>query len=153
MESIYVNLVEQVINLVDPIYCIQHGQYFMVSDYGDHSIKMFNLDGRFISKFGKQGNKDGEFNEPRYLSVNKEGLLMVCDSYNHRVQVFELSGKFVTKFGSQGSERGEFKNPVSTAALSDGRIVVCELNNHRIQVFEHLKGFNAWIKGLFGAHE
>ena len=139
--------------LVDPIYCIQHGQYFMVSDYGDHSIKMFNLDGRFISKFGKQGNKDGEFNEPRYLSVNKEGLLMVCDSYNHRVQVFELSGKFVTKFGSQGSERGEFKNPVSTAALSDGRIVVCELNNHRIQVFEHLKGFKAWIKGLFGAHE
>ena len=78
---------------------------------------------------------------------------MVCDSYNHRVQVFELSGKFVTKFGSQGSERGEFKNPVSTAALSDGRIVVCELNNHRIQVFEHLKGFKAWIKGLFGAHE
>ena len=139
--------------LVDPIYCIQHGQYFMVSDYGDHSIKIFNLDGRFISKFGKQGNKDGEFNEPRYLSVNKEGLLMVCDSYNHRVQVFELSGKFVTKFGSQGSERGEFKNPVSTAALSDGRIVVCELNNHRIQVFEHLKGFKAWIKGLFGAHE
>ena len=139
--------------LVDPIYCIQHGQYFMVSDYGDHSIKMFNLDGRFISKFGKQGNKDGEFNEPRYLSVNKEGLLMVCDLYNHRVQVFELSGKFVTKFGSQGSERGEFKNPVSTAALSDGRIVVCELNNHRIQVFEHLKGFKAWIKGLFGAHE
>ena len=118
--------------LVDLIYCIQHGQYFMVSDYGDHSIKMFNLDGRFISKFGKQGNKDGEFNEPRYLSVNKEGLLMVCDSYNHRVQVFELSGKFVTKFGSQGSERGEFKNPVSTTALSDGRIVVCELNNHRI---------------------
>ena len=125
----------------------------MVSDYGDNSIKMFYLEGKFISKFGKQGNKDGEFNEPRYLSVNKEGLLMVCDSNNHRVQVFELSGKFVTKFGNQGSERGEFKNPVSTAALSDGRIVVCELNNHRIQVFEHLKGFKAWVKGLFGAYE
>ena len=83
----------------------------MVSDYGDNSIKMFNLDGKFISKFGKQGNKDGEFDEPRYLSVNKEGLLMVCDSFNHRVQVFELSRKFVTKFGSQGSGRGEFKNP------------------------------------------
>ena len=78
---------------------------------------------------------------------------MVCDSYNHRVQVFELSGKFVTKFGSEGSGRGEFKNPVSTAALSGGRIVVCELNNHQIQVFEHLKGFKAWVKGLFGACE
>ncbi|CAH3038528.1 unnamed protein product [Porites lobata] len=85
-------------SLVGPYHCIQHGQYFIVSDYGDHSIKMFDLEGKFISKFGKQGNKDGEFNEPRCMLVNKEGLLMVCDSFNHRVQVFELSGKFVTKF-------------------------------------------------------
>ena len=124
-------------SLVEPYHCIQHGQYFIVSDHGDHSIKMFNLEGKFISKFGEKGNKDGEFNEPRYLSVNKEGLLMVCDVGNHRVQVFELSGKFVTKFGSEGSGRGEFKNPLSTANLSDGRIVVCDFNNHRIQVFEH----------------
>ena len=123
--------------MVFPFHCIQHGQYFIVSDYGDHSIKMFDLEGKFISKFGKQGNKDGEFNEPLCLSVNKEGLLIVCDSQNHRVQVFELSGKFVTKFGSEGSGRGELKHPFSTAILSDGRIVVCEWNNHRIQVFEH----------------
>ena len=124
-------------SLVAPYHCIQHGQYFIVSDYGDNSIKMFDLEGKFISKFGKKGNKDGEFNEPRFLSVNKEGLLMVCDSRNHRVQVFEPSGKFVTKFGSEGSGRGELKNPFSTAILSDGRIGVCDLNNDRIQVFEH----------------
>ena len=122
-------------SLVTPFHCIQHGQYFIVSDYGDHSIKMFDLEGKFISKFGKEGNKDGEFYGPRYLSVNKEGLLMVCDAVNHRVQVFELSGKFVTKFGSEGSERGEFNRPVSTASLSDGRIVVSDRNNHRIQIF------------------
>ena len=125
-------------SLVQPSHCIQHGQYFIVSDTNDHSIKMFNLEGKFISKFGKQGNKDGEFNEPRYLSVNKEGLLMVCDSKNHRVQVFELSGKFVTKFGSEGSKRGELKFPVSTTNLSDGRIVVCDTNNNRIQVFDNI---------------
>ncbi|CAH3038432.1 unnamed protein product [Porites lobata] len=125
-------------SLVEPYHCIQHGQYFIVSEGGDHSIKMFNLEGTFISKSGKQGNKDGEFNKPRYLSVNKEGLLMVCDSKNHRVQVFELSRKFVTKFGSIGSERGEFRFPTSLANLSDGRIVVCEMNNNRIQVFDKI---------------
>ena len=121
--------------MVKPFHCIQHGQYLIVSDADDHFIKMFNLKGKFISKFGKQGNKDGEFNHPCCLSVNKEGLLMVCDAYNHRVQVFELSGKFVTKFGSEGIEGGEFKFPVSTANLIDGRIVVCDKNNDRIQVF------------------
>ena len=123
-------------SLVTPYHCIQHGQYFIVSDYGDHSIKTFDLEGRFSSKFGKQGNKDGEFNKPRYLSVNKQGLLMVCDSFNHRVQV--LGGKFVTKFGSEGSERGELKYPVSTASLSDGRIVVSDKNNYRIQIFDQI---------------
>ena len=123
--------------MVTPYHCIQHGQYFIVSDVGDHSIKMFDLEGKFISKFGKQGSRDGEFNMPCYLSVSKEGLLVVCDQCNNRVQLFELSGKFVTKFGSEGSGRGEFKNPFSTANLSDGRIVVCDMNNHRIQVFEN----------------
>ena len=99
---------------------------------------MFDLEGKFISKFGKHGNKDGAFIFPCYLSVNKEGLLMVCDSGNHRVQVFEQSGKFVTKFGSEGSERGEFKYPVSTASLSDGRIVVSDRDNHRIQIFDQI---------------
>ncbi|XP_073240154.1 E3 ubiquitin-protein ligase TRIM56-like [Porites lutea] len=125
-------------SLVSPFHCIQHGQYFIVSDGGDHSIKMFDLGAKFISKFGEKGNKDGEFNKPRYLSVNKEGLLMVCDARNHRVQVFELCGKFVTKFGSKGSERGEFNFPRSTANLSDGRIVVCDKDNNRIQVFDKI---------------
>ena len=124
--------------LVSPYHCIQHGQYFIVSDCDDHSIRMFDLEGRLISKFGKQGNKDGEFNKPGYLSVNKQGFLMVCDSENYRVQVFELSGKFVTKFGSKGSGRGEFKFPVSTASLSDGRIVVSDQINHRIQIFDQI---------------
>ena len=124
--------------MVQAYHCIQHGQYFIFSDYDDHSIKVFNLEGKFISKFGKQGNKDGEFNKPRYLAVNKEGLLMVCDAGNHRVQLFELSGKFVTKFGIKGSERGELKFPVSTANLSDGRIVVCDMENNRIQVFDKI---------------
>ena len=122
----------------EPNHCIQHGQYFIVSDFGNDSIKMFDLQGKFISKFGKQGNKDGEFRGPRYLSVNKQGLLTVCDSYNHRVQVLELSGKFVMKFGSEGSERGEFKYPVSTASLTDGRIVVSDEDNHRIQIFDQI---------------
>ena len=125
-------------SLVEPYHCIQHGQYFIVSDYGDDSVKMFDLEGKFISKFGKRGERDGQFNRPRYLSVDKEGLLMVCDSYNHRVQVFELSGKFVAKFGSKGSERGEFNCPVSTASLSDGRIVVSDMKNYRIQIFDQV---------------
>ena len=123
---------------LNPYHCIQLGQYLVVSDCNNHSIKILNLERKFISKFGKEGNRDGEFNKPRYLSVNKQGLLVVCDLGNNRVQVFEPSGKFVTKFGSKGSGVGELKHPNSAANLSDGRIVVCDGDNHRIQIFDQM---------------
>ena len=119
-----------------PIHCVQYDKYLIVSDNEEHCIKVFDRKGNFLYKFGNNGERDGEFNGPRCLSVNKAGHLMVCDTFNHRVQVFELSGKFITKFGSKGESKGEFDWPTSTALLSDGRIVVSDLYNHRIQIFE-----------------
>ena len=119
-----------------PFHCVQHDNYLIVSDSGDHCVTVLDREGKVLYKFGKKGVGDGEFNEPHCLSVNKAGHLLVCDSGNHRIQVFELSGKFVTKFGKEGSGIGEFKNPVSVVVLSTGRIVVSDFNNHRIQVFE-----------------
>ena len=119
-----------------PSHCIQYDKYLIVSDAGEHCIKVFDINGNFLYKFGNKGNRDGEFKDPHFLSVNKAGHLMVCDRGNHRVQVFELSGKFVTKFGQKGSGSGEFNWPISTAVFSDGRIVVADRFNSRIQIFE-----------------
>ena len=110
-----------------PFHCIQYDKYLIVSDAGEHCIKVFDINGNFLYKFGTEGNRDGEFNSPGFLSVNKAGHLMVCNEDNHRVQVFELSGKFITKFGRWGK---------STAVLSDGRIVVADWWNGRIQIFK-----------------
>ena len=119
-----------------PLHCIQLCKYLMVSDDEEHCIKVFDLKGNFLHKFGREGDGDGEFNGPRFLSVNKAGQLMVCDAGNHRIQVFEPNGKFVTKFGSYGSAEGQFSRPISTASLSDGKIVVSDVMNHCIQIFE-----------------
>ena len=73
-----------------PCHCIQYDKYLIVLDAGEHCIKVFDINGNFLYKFGNKGNRDGEFNEPRFLSVNKGGHLMVCDRSNYRVQVFEL---------------------------------------------------------------
>ena len=118
--------------LVDPVHCIQKDQYFIVSDNGDHSIKVFNADGDFLYKFGNKGEGDGEFNNPRCLSVDKAGgHLMVCEFANHSVQVLELNGKFITKFKlmSGGS-------PTSTAVLSDDTIVVSDYRDDCIQIIK-----------------
>ena len=51
----------------DPFHCIQVEQYLIVSDVGDHCIKVFDLEGNFVFKFGKEGNKEGEFSRSVFL--------------------------------------------------------------------------------------
>ena len=115
-----------------PVHCVQCGEYFIVSDSNERCIRVFNREGHFQYKFGKQGKGDGEFNYPCFLSVTQSKHLLVCDMYNYRIQVFELDGKFVGKFGTHGSKLGEFNYPFSVAVLSNDQIVVCENSNHRI---------------------
>ena len=119
-----------------PAHCVQCGEYFIVSDFNEHCIKVFNREGLFQYNFGKRGQGDGEFNKPGFLLVNESQHLFVCDRDNNRVQVFELNGKFIGKFGTKGSKLGEFIKPLSVAMLSNGRIVVSDECNHRIQTSE-----------------
>lgn len=120
----------------DPVHCIQIDKYLVVSDFEANCIKVLDRQGKFMYKFGKEGEGDREFNAPGCLSVDKAGHLVVCDELNHRIQVFEVSGKFVAKFGTKGSNEGEFDLPMSSAVLRDGRIVVCDPLNYRIQIFQ-----------------
>ena len=123
-------------SFTNPFHCIQHDNYLIVSDRGDHSVKCFDREGNFLYKFGKKGSAEGEFDTPSCLSMDKAGHLMVCDSLNHRIQVFDLNGKFVAKFGTEGSGPGELNFPFSTAAFSDGKTVLSDFRGHRIQIFE-----------------
>ena len=68
-----------------PGHCIQLGKNLIVSDGDEHCIKVFDLEGNFLYKFGKRGDGDGDFNDPRCLSVNRAGELIVCDAGNHRI--------------------------------------------------------------------
>ena len=119
-----------------PFHCVECDGLLIVLDRAQSCIKVFKKEGQFQYKFGKQGEGDGEFIYPHFLSVTQSKHLLVCDFGNHRIQVFELTGKFVGKFGTKGSELGEFSWPFSVAVLSNDHIVVSDLGNHRIQIFE-----------------
>ena len=112
-------------------------QYFIVSDNGDHCIKVFNTEGNFLYKFGKKGKGEEDFDLPRCLSVDKAEHLMVCDYGNNVVQVLDLSGKCITRIRvPYGGEIEPFQLPTSTAVLTDGRIVLTDYFNDRMLIIE-----------------
>ena len=99
-----------------------------VSDWNDHVVKKFSLQGYYLSKFGSRGSGDGEFNNPQGLCFNSKGLLYVVDVKNYRVQVFR-ENVFLFKFDSKGSNLGQFKNPRYVAVDSNDQVYVTDYDN------------------------
>ena len=79
-----------------------------ISEHKYHVVKVFSLQGNYLSKFGSPGTDDGQFKFPQGLCFSTKGLLYVVDRDNHRIQVFNERNEFAFKFGSKGSGPGQF---------------------------------------------
>ncbi|XP_065195943.1 serine/threonine-protein kinase dst1-like isoform X1 [Sycon ciliatum] len=112
----------------------QHGICYAVTEYTDHSVRVFEKGGRLLNKFGTEGSGPGQFNYPWGI-ISSNGRLLVVDSGNHRIQVFTTDGNFITLFGSQGESDGQFKYPQFIAEDRHGHFLVTDRDNHRVQVF------------------
>ena len=102
----------------------------------EHKLQKFTSNGELIKCIGKQGRKEGEFNDPRGVTLH-DNQVYVCDGYNHRIQVFDLNLNFVRSIGSRGKGRGEFNEPHDVKLDTAGNIYVAEYNNSRVQVLDN----------------
>ena len=106
-----------------------------VADFNNHRIQKFDSRGNFITKWGSQGDGDGQFDSPSEVAVDNAGSVYVTDGFNHRIQKFDALGNFKTKWGSQGNGNSQFQTPRGVAVDSAGSVYVAEGLNHRIQKF------------------
>ena len=114
--SIFGNIGSEKLNT--PRSCLPYKNNFFVSDSGNQCIKAFDRSGVFLHKFGKEGNQDGQFENPNGLLIDSFNNLLVCDQLNNRVQQFSLDGRFT------GKSITYLPNPCRIAATPDGRILV-----------------------------
>ena len=49
---------------------------------------MFTCEGKFLTSFGAEGSRPGQFYEPLGVSVDKNGVVYVTDFVNNRIQLF-----------------------------------------------------------------
>ena len=114
--------------LIGPIGVVVGHNVIAVSDYSDHVVKKFSLQGDYLSKFGSHGSGDGKFFCPQGLCFNSKGLLYVVDHDNYRVQVFR-ENVFLFKFGSKGHNPGQFQCPRYIAIDSSDQVYVTDYSN------------------------
>ena len=110
-----------------------HENKFIVSDIGNHCLKVFDRSGKFLYKIGEKGEADGQFLFPWGLCVEKYGdhqNLLVCDRNNGRIQQFTMEGRFI------GKTVVKLRNPKAIAISPDGRILICDYRDKKIHILK-----------------
>ena len=100
-----------------------------------HMLQKFTSSGELIKCVGQKGRKEGEFDDPRGVTLYDDKVYM-CDRNNHRIQVFDLDLNFVQSIGSSGNGRGEFNIPHDVKFDTAGNMYVAEYDNKRVQVMD-----------------
>ena len=101
---------------------------FVPYGYQDE-IQVFDLNGKFLSKFGSSGNQKGEFIRPMQISASND-LLYIADSGNKRIQVVDPEGQFVNEFSVSISNESDLQIDVE---ISENKIYV--INNKNADLF------------------
>lgn len=113
---------------------VQGPDKLYVSDIALDDVKVFNLNGKFIKKFGIKGKGPGDLLAPTKMCISKERLV-VWEARNRRFSFFSPGGKFIK------IEKPKLKgNLADMKALDDGRIILeivrVEANKDKKEIFE-----------------
>jgi DNA-binding beta-propeller fold protein YncE len=121
-----------------------------VVDSHQHQVLVYNVDTlQLIHRVGKRGLKDGEFNFPVGIAVNRQGEFAVTDTGSCSVQVFSPDYKFLRRFGQQGTRPGEFTRPKGIAYDGEGDLWVVDGAFNNFQIFDP-QGTVLMFVGAFG---
>ncbi|MDH4271283.1 MAG: 6-bladed beta-propeller [Candidatus Aminicenantes bacterium] len=87
------------IRLYRPGRFIVDGQgHIYIEDDSDMSIKVFDVQGRYLRSIGRKGSGPGEFGRIFDLALLPDGRLLVTDFETRRTSFFSPEGQFISSF-------------------------------------------------------
>ena len=106
-------------------------------------VKIFDSEGKFLRKFGKDGQGPGEMNVPITIQIISNDELVVSDALNQRLMFYSLEGEFkremstavkalgltLPMFDSQGNILGQQIVPTEEKLIREVRKYDAELNS------------------------
>jgi sugar lactone lactonase YvrE len=112
--------------------------YLYVSNVNSNEIRKYKIpdddkNWQFVKKWGKEGEKPGEFNQPSGICTDEDGNLYVADSYNGRIQKFDADGNFMMEINYSKSG---FWRPRNVFAGKEGVIYVANTGKFNMCQFD-----------------
>ena len=107
-----------------------------VTDTLNSRVQVFDVDGKYVKRFGERGNSWGMFDKPKGVATDSFGNVYVVDSGWSNVQIFNQKGQVLMFFGGRGPIPGMLQNPAPIAIDAKNRIYVGDYLNHRVEVYQ-----------------
>jgi hypothetical protein len=111
-----------------------------VDDAFNFRMQVFDSTGKFVKKFGTQGDTWGSFALMKGMAIDTFGHIYVLDAQHQNFQIFDTSGTLLMFVGKFSSGNDGFQDPVSMYIDKNNRIYVTDQLNERLQIFDLLKG-------------
>lgn len=113
----------------------ENAEALYVVDTGDHSIKMFDFEGRAKGVFGGRGDEGQTLNFPTFATGYGTGIL-VNDTLNYQVKKYDAACRLLGEFGEEGGGPGTFSRAKGLVADKTGNIWVVDSLFDNIQIFD-----------------
>ncbi len=94
---------------------------------------VYNVGFKKLARFGKKGDKEGQFQYPHGIALNPDGTIFIADTYNNRVVKLKYTqGKinWITSFDNG------FNLPYDVAMDSKKNVYITDRNNNRIVIMD-----------------
>jgi DNA-binding beta-propeller fold protein YncE len=102
----------------------------------DGSVRVFDEQGKPVSKFGKKGPGKGDFRFPVSLAMDRKGLIYVVDQHKNKILIFNKKGELLFAFSQLGWREGRLHFPSYIFVNNSGQLFVVDRQNARVSVFE-----------------
>jgi len=123
-------------SLERPVDVAVYGDRVYVCDMKKQQVVVFErITGKQLSTIGKAGDKEGEFNRPTHITIDRQGNLIVNDAFNFRIQKFTPDGKFLQMIGTAGSTLGNMARTKGVVTDHDGNLYAVDAAFENVQIF------------------
>ncbi|XP_019633401.1 PREDICTED: tripartite motif-containing protein 3-like [Branchiostoma belcheri] len=103
-----------------------------VTDFYDHKVHVYDLEGNLKVSFGKEGENEGELLNPSGITFDPTGNIIVVNYDNNRLQVFKAGGTYLR---TVAIVRG--KEPTGITLTPDGHIAVACFAGHCVELYRY----------------
>jgi DNA-binding beta-propeller fold protein YncE len=124
-----------------------------VADYANNRIAKFTPTGGWITAWGTEGGRKGQFRRPYGIDLDVQNRVWVADNTNHRIQEFSSSGTYIRQMGTSGSGPGQFFQIRRVAVIPgviNPKVYGADLWGNKIEQFSYVNGGYVYTKTYAG---